>query len=404
MVNANYGRMVRPGKTTWLLLLCCLLELGSRAQDLPERCASKDVRDFLQFRKGSKEGKRQHDVKKNLIAVMPAAGYSLQTRFAVLASANALYHVDSESKLSLVNSNITYTQNQQVIFPILSDIWLQHNQYHINTDWRFLKFPSETFGLGIHSDINQGYTLDYSAIRLHQSLMRRVFGACYVGVGWDVDYFWDVQEIDTPSKNSFGSFTRYGGAGTEFSLGPVLASVWDNRDNPVDPRKGSLLKIDLHFHPLFLGNSANWTALVLDLRHYIRFPSYSKNVLAIWNYDWLTLGAKVPYLLLPTTGGDPNSNTGRGYIPGRFRGRNFYYLESEYRASLTRNGLLGLVVFGNLETVTQNVNSPMKILEPGYGAGLRIKLNKSSRTNLAIDYGFGAEGSQGLFVNLGEVF
>ena len=36
--------------------------------------------------------------------------------------------------------------------------------------------------------------------------------------------------------------------------------------------------------------------------------------------------------------------------------------------------------------------------------GIRIKLNKYSRTNIAIDYGFGLGGSQGLFVNLGEVF
>lgn len=381
-----------------------MLGLESRAQDLPEAYPSKDLRDFFRNRKRVGMVQHKQPEKKKLIALMPAAGYSLQTRFAVLASANALFQMDSESKQSLVNSNITYTQNQQVIFPILSDIWVQHNQYHLSTDWRFLKYPSETFGLGIHSDINQGYTLDYSAIRLHQSLTRRSFGACYLGVGWDVDYFWDVRELDTPSINSFGSFTRYGGAGTEFSMGPVLVGISDTRDNPINPQKGNLIKIDLHFHPIFLGNSTNWTALILDLRHYFRFPSGSNNILAFWNYDWLSFGSKAPYLLLPATGGDPSSNTGRGYIPGRFRGRNFYYLESEYRMSLTRNNLFGLVVFGNLETITQTVNSPMKTIEPGYGAGLRIKLNKNSRTNLAIDYGFGAAGSRGVFVNLGEVF
>jgi hypothetical protein len=38
------------------------------------------------------------------------------------------------------------------------------------------------------------------------------------------------------------------------------------------------------------------------------------------------------------------------------------------------------------------------------GAALRIKLNKFTRTNLAIDYAFGADGTKGLFFNLGEVF
>jgi hypothetical protein len=44
------------------------------------------------------------------------------------------------------------------------------------------------------------------------------------------------------------------------------------------------------------------------------------------------------------------------------------------------------------------------MIEPGVGAGLRIRLNKYSGANLCIDYGFGTEGSKGLFVNLGEVF
>ena len=41
---------------------------------------------------------------------------------------------------------------------------------------------------------------------------------------------------------------------------------------------------------------------------------------------------------------------------------------------------------------------------PAVGGGLRLNLNKASRTNLAIDYGFGFDGSRGLSLNLGEVF
>jgi len=43
-------------------------------------------------------------------------------------------------------------------------------------------------------------------------------------------------------------------------------------------------------------------------------------------------------------------------------------------------------------------------LIPGYGVGLRLRLNKHSGANLCVDYGFGRDGSKGLFVNLGEVF
>ena len=59
-----------------------------------------------------------------------------------------------------------------------------------------------------------------------------------------------------------------------------------------------------------------------------------------------------PYLDLPSTGWDSYNNTGRGYVQGRYRGKDLMYLESEYRFGITRNGLFGGVVFANAETVS----------------------------------------------------
>jgi hypothetical protein len=38
----------------------------------------------------------------------------------------------------------------------------------------------------------------------------------------------------------------------------------------------------------------------------------------------------------------------------------------------------------------------------GYGPGLRFAISEKKRVNLGLDYGFGANGAQGLFVNLNE--
>jgi hypothetical protein len=88
------------------------------------------------------------------------------------------------------------------------------------------------------------------------------------------------------------------------------------------------------------------------------------------------------------------------------------YLESEYRFLITSNGLFGGVVFANAETFssresTLEGNASLRTfdpIQPGYGAGIRIKLNKFSRANLCVDYGWGTGGSKGVAVNLGEVF
>ena len=338
------------------------------------------------------------------ISVIPAAGYTLQTGLAALLSGNATYHIAPTANESIITSSIAYTQYRQVIFPLISETWTANNTWHISTDWRYLKYPSLTYGLGSRSQLDDGFTLDYSAIRLHQTVLRHITHGVYAGIGWDFDYFWNISELDTPSGLRHNAFERSGARSTEYANGPVVAALYDTRRNPINPTGGILLKVDYHLHPQVLGNATSWNSLIIDIRKYITFPASTNNVLAFWSYDWFTGGGQPPYLLLPNTGGDASSNTGRGYIQGRYRGGNFIYLEGEYRMQLTRNGLLGAVIFANAESVTRNTIHNIDVIAPGYGAGLRIKLNKFSGTNLGIDYGFGTGGSRGLSVNLGEVF
>jgi hypothetical protein len=65
---------------------------------------------------------------------------------------------------------------------------------------------------------------------------------------------------------------------------------------------------------------------------------------------------------------------------------------------------LGGVIFTNAESILKSTTNKIHTINPGYGFGLRIKVNKYSNTNVAIDYGFGIGGSRGFFFNLGEVF
>ena len=78
--------------------------------------------------------------------------------------------------------------------------------------------------------------------------------------------------------------------------------------------------------------------------------------------------------------------------------------EMEYRIQLTRNGLFGMVVFANFESFSNIGTWNFPEIAPAGGIGLRVKLNKYSRTNIAIDYGWGRQGSHGFFINLGEAW
>ena len=65
----------------------------------------------------------------------------------------------------------------------------------------------------------------------------------------------------------------------------------------------------------------------------------------------LVVEGVAPYFDLPATGLDTYGRSARGYSEGQFRGERLAYGEIEYRGTLMRNGLLGMVAFLNTTTV-----------------------------------------------------
>ncbi len=336
-------------------------------------------------------------------SVVPAAGYTLQTDFAGIVGGNASFYTDTSANPSTVLTSLTYTSRSQIIFPFQGNFWTSKDKYNILIDWRYLYFPSFTYGLGGYTSLSDGYLVNYSAIHIHQAVLRKLRKNMYIGLGFNLDYFWNIKELNPPVFVAT-DFENYGFAATEFASGLTFNFLYDNRNNPINARKGNFANVVYRPNLTIFGNTVTWHSLTIDIRKYITFPAGSKNVLAFWNYDWLTLSGKTPYLMLPNTGGDPYSNTGRGYIPGRYRGDDMVYLEGEYRINLSRSGIFGAVVFANAQSFTELASKRFETIAPGYGGGIRIKFNKFSRTNVSIDYAFGRGGSQGMFINVGEVF
>jgi hypothetical protein len=105
----------------------------------------------------------------------------------------------------------------------------------------------------------------------------------------------------------------------------------------------------------------------------------------------------------PSIGWDPYNRSGRGIEQNRYRGKSLLYFETEYRRDITSNGLLGFVAFANVNSVSEPATGSFNYWHPAGGAGLRIKFNKRSGTNIALDYGF-SQGYHAFIVGLGEAF
>ncbi len=365
----------------------------------------KDIVDILQggFKTHLRKDPKSLNGNGPFLSIIPVVGYSLQSGLTGAIVTNTSFYTDNnKTRFSNLLVNGYYSQYHQYWFTANSNIFFEKYKIHLVGDSRYYNFPTETFGLGTDSKLSDALDIKFSYLRISQIVYRELIKSIFVGAGYNLDYHWNIT-TDTIQGKALTDLKKYQKGQRSVSSGISLNILFDNRKNSVNPEKGSYANIQYRPNMTLLGSDTNWQSLLVDLRHYIKFPESSGNVLALWNYYNFTLQGTPPYLDTPSVGWDAYSNTGRGYVPGRYTGKNFMYLESEYRITISRNGLLGGVIFGNIENVFQKWSDSHTII-PGGGVGIRIKMNKHSNTNLAIDYGFGVGGSQGLFFNLGEVF
>jgi hypothetical protein len=310
---------------------------------------------------------------------------------------------NKEGTKSFIFTNFQYTQYNQTIFVSLSNFYTNNDKWQFPGEFRYFNFPTTTYGLGSSSLSSSADNIDYSHLRFYRNVCRQVVPYTYVGVGYNLDYRWNITDYNQ-SKGLPSDFVKYGYTRTSTSSGPSFNFVYDTRDNPNQVYSGTYVNFQFVSYLKPFGSNSNWNSLILEARKFFPLSKKWYTELAFWTYAWLTLNGHPPYLDLPSTGWDAYNNTGREYPAGRYRGLNMLYFETEFRFNILRNGLLGAVVFGNLQTFTEANGNFFGPIQPGVGAGIRIKFNKNTRSNVALDYGFGSHGHSGFADNINDVF
>ncbi|MFD0794382.1 BamA/TamA family outer membrane protein [Mucilaginibacter litoreus] len=289
--------------------------------------------------------------------------------------------------------------------PLRTSIWLPDNEWTIQGDTRFLVYPQYTWGLGSANSYAERTMVDYKYIRFYQAVLKRIKPYLFAGFGYNLDYRINVrsEEANVDLRDFTGY--QYGVNGNSFSSGISLNLLYDTRNNSINPLPGSYINVIYRNNPKFLGSQESWRSIYIDVRKYISLNPANpnqQNTLAFWSYLWKSLSEKTPYLDLPSTGWDPGNRSARGIDQNRYRGRTLLYFEAEYRRDITNNGLLGFVLFSNVNTLSGS-GTIFRSWHPAAGTGLRIKFNKGSNTNIGVDYGF-SQGYRAIMVNLGEAF
>ncbi len=346
-------------------------------------------RDYMTKHFGEQEPKpRRHG---NLYFSLFPSSYGGQNRGGLITSVMASFYLGDPDSTNL--SNVYFlpyiTFEGQYILPLRSYIWSKNNMLNFTGDYRFMKYPQETYELGAYSKTQVQSVLDYYQVRFYQNALLKVYKDLAAGIGVQIDHYYNIRQkekyIDSSTDwETYGdsSLSKYTSVGNTFDL------VFDSRGNTINPQKGWFGRFAFRNNHPELGSTQTWNSIYLDARKYFKLKTCKRQVIALWALYWTITGGNPNYLDLPSNGWDSYGRTGRGLQRNRYRSTGMLYGEAEYRFDITRSGLWGGVLFLNATAPAEMNTQHYPQFHPAVGTGLRFKFDKRTGNNFLLDVGF----------------
>jgi outer membrane protein assembly factor BamA len=408
-----------------LVILCFFIPNNSIAQTTTEtdslKCPIKSLPELFKKKDSLHVVK---PLKNSFFIVIPVIGSQPATGFMFGFTGQYTFKGKSiADKYSTINLGAQYTEKNQLLINCKNSLMLSHNKITLSGDWRYYIFTQPNYGLG--TDIippvrdNEDFSIealeepmDYNYLKFHQTVSWRVKGDFYVGTGIHIDLYGSIFDYDLDVPN--GQYTAHynyntanGFSNNEYFVNGVsLNLLYDSRDNQINANHGSYANINYRMNPALNGNQRPSSILFAEYRHFIPLSKTNKqHVLGFWTYGQFVTSGVVPYLNLPAIGWDARSRGGKGYVQGLFRGNNLSYFEVEYRFPISCNQLISGTVYTNF-TSASDIEKNIKMfdyIQPAAGVGLRILIDKATRTNLIANYAWGRS-SKAFYLNAGESF
>lgn len=362
--------------------------------------------------------------KNNFFLLIPVIGSQPATGFSYgFVSQYTFKGKMEKDKYSSVNLGVTYTEKKQMLVNAKNSVMLKNNKIFLSGDWRFYIFSQANYGLGTdiipRSSESDNFELnsikepmDYNYLKFHQTASWEVKNNYYVGAGVHMDWYTTIVDnnLDIANgqlTNHYNYSQKYGYKNNEYFVnGASLNLLYDSRDNQINTNNGMFININYRFNPAFNENQKASNVLFMEYRYFLPLSKLNKqHVFSIWaTGQFVTIG-KVPYLNLPSIGWDQRSRSGKGYTQGLFRGQKMVYFETEYRFPILCSNLISGTVFGNLTSASDKDRDIrlFQYIQPAVGVGLRILIDKATRTNLVLNYAWGRH-SKAFYLNAGESF
>jgi outer membrane protein assembly factor BamA len=331
--------------------------------------------------------------KKIRILPFPDLGYAPETRWYVGAVAlfTVKFYNDTLSRKSNFKIEVIATQNKQFVATLRHEIYFRGNSYQLKGENTYYNYPEYFWGIG--NNTSEEMKVLYSAYRieLDNVFFKQVFKNTYAGLRYRHQNIYSLEVKDAQAtEKSVSNLTGGISSGAGYTIN------YDSRDNILNSRHGAYLSFSNLFYRKDFGSDYIFESYEADLRKYF---SLSRNQVIALQATVFSISGNAPFRMLPLIGGE---NTMRGYYTGRYRDNKMITAQGEYRLHVWK--AFGAAMFAGAGQVSNTFQDlQWTEFKPTYGAGLRIRVDKSDDVNLRFDFACG-KNTTGFYVVYAEAF
>lgn len=320
--------------------------------------------------------------------------YAPETGWKVTGGGIWWYNPGNQSEYQRLSEVMTFfsaSEQGQYGLGLYMDLYFYNNKIKVSHKTEAAYEPYLFWGTGDSSLASSQEEILPRTLHTRTSILYLVFPNIYFGPL----LFSSHQQILSYEANGSVSSCGFSNCNQTDAIGPGLRLLYDTRDNPFYPRKGTWVDASWWFAVQSGGGSADFSQLEIDAR---RYYSLSQQVILGLN-AYSVLSSNQPGLAaMPRLGGQFKL---RGYYEGRYIDKNLVVVQAELRFPIWWR--FGGVLFAGVGDVGSSLPTFSKP-KAAAGFGLRVLLDKADYLNLRLDFGINRDNDQSGYFTFKEAF
>jgi len=328
---------------------------------------------------------------------VPVFRTSPETGFQAGVSVDYFFNADTlpTTRNSYVWIQALYSTRRQIVLEPAWQVFTKDEKYFMRGRGGYVVFSENFWGVGNQTLPEEDYlNASYNRAYFQGDFYRRTKGKLFLGIS---AYYSDVRNVKFDDTVRLGEIDPFLGAEANRIVGIGPSVLWDYRNDAFSPTRGWYANAHYRQHFTGLGSTFGYGEQLLDVRKY--FALDAKNLLAVQGNGQFTQGG-VPFHDLPRLGGN---SIMRGYTLGRFRDRQLWSAQAEYRRNLGR--FLVAAAFLSAGGVAPKIKDfSFATTRYSGGAGLRILINRQMNLYTRVDFAVTSDRTTGFYFRIFDAF